>query len=116
MIFKKQYKEQFEYGVFKIRATNATHYVGPIYSTGQSILGLRIYSGANEVWKAKMELIDKQGNLKESTFEEVGEKFSQLMVFRDASVELGDFEYDQRAPTSQDENFVNSVLNELRDN
>ena len=116
LIFKKQYDEQYEYGVFKVRATNATHYFGPIYSTGQSILGLRIYSGANKVWKAEMELVDKQGNLNESTFEDFGEKFSQLIIFRDSSVELGNFEYQQLDPTSEDVDFANSVVNKLRNN
>ena len=114
MIVKKQFEEQYEYGIFYIRGSNATHYIGPIYSTGKSLLGLRIYPGSNEVWKAEMELIEKSGNLQVSTFEDIGEKFNQLMIFRDNSIELGNIEYKSINVTSIDEIFAKSIIDPLR--
>lgn len=114
LIFKKQYDEIYEYGVFYIKGSNATHYVGPIYSTGKSLFGLKIYPGANKVWKAEMELIEKSGNLQETTFEDIGEKFNQLIIFRDNSIELGDFEYERMNITNQDDIFVKSVVDKIK--
>jgi hypothetical protein len=114
LIVKKQYEEQYEYGIFYIRGSNATHYIGPIYSTGKSLLGLRIYPSSNEVWKAEMELIGKSGNLQVSTFEDIGEKFNQLMIFRDNSIELGNLEYESIDITSLDEIFAKSIIDPLR--
>lgn len=114
LIFKKQYDDQTEYGIFYIKASNATHYVGPFYSTGNSLLGLRIYSGAKAVWKAEMELIAKSGNLQESTFEYIGDTFHQLIIFRENSIELGSKEYQRIKLTDRDEKFANSVIEPLK--
>lgn len=114
LIFKKQYNDQYEYGIFYIKASNATHYFGPLYSTGSSLLGLKIYSGANSVWKAEMELIGKSGNLEESTFENINEKFDQLIIFRDNSIELGSNEYQRIKLTDRDKNFATSIIEPLK--
>lgn len=114
LIFKKQYSDQYEYAVFLVRGENATHYFGPVYNSGESLLGLRIYSDATDVWKVEMELVDKDGNLTESTFNDIGESFRDIIIFRDNSVELGDYIYERIETTQADKDFVVSVTKYLK--
>jgi len=114
VILKKQFNDQYEYGVFKARGVNATHYFGPIYSKGESFLGWRIYSGATDVWKVEMELADKKGNLAESTFGEIGETFRDMIIFRDKSVEIGKYTYDQINLSKEDEDLIEKATKGIK--
>ncbi len=109
MIFKKQYQEQYEYAVFRVRGTDATHYFGPFYNKGENLLGIRTFSDANEVWKLEMEISDKRGNLFETTFDEIGERFRNTLVIRDNSIEVGDYEYQKIVPTEEDLELIDKV-------
>src|SRR5680860_1003277 len=93
MIVKKQFLEEYEYAVFKVRGTDATHYFGPFYNKGESLLGIRTFSNANEVWNLEMEILDKEGNLIETTFNEIGDTYRNTLVIRDNSIEFGNYEY-----------------------
>jgi hypothetical protein len=106
LIVKKQFQDQFEYGVFKVRGDNATHYFGSLYNRGETLLGIRMYSGATDVWKVEMELVEKKSNLDESTFEDIGKKFRNLIVFRDNSVQIGEDIYEKINTTPTDEDFI----------
>jgi hypothetical protein len=94
--------------------TNASHYFGPFYSVGTSLFGLRVYSGATEVWKAKMELVEKTGNLPESTFDQIGERFDQIIIIKKHTIELGGIEYQLIDTTQENQSFVKSVVSSLR--
>lgn len=89
-----------------VRGENATHYFGPVYNSGESPFGLRIYSDAIDVWKVEMKLLDKDGNLAESTFNEIGESFRDTMIFRDNSIELGDYTHDRIETTQADKDLA----------
>ena len=114
LIFKKQYAGQYEYAIFFVRGEDATHYFGPLYNSGDNLLGLRIYSDATDVWKIEMELVAKDGNLSESTFDEIGESFRDIIIFRDNSIELGDYVYDQIEVIQADKDFVDSITKDLK--
>jgi hypothetical protein len=111
MIIKKQVKEKYEYGIFKITGENAVHYFGSIYNSGETLLGLRIYSNAIDVWKSKMELINKKGNLEYTTFHEIGETYKEMIIFKDNSVEIGKYKYNKVNLSQEDEQFINEVIN-----
>ncbi|MGW8122231.1 hypothetical protein ACV07N_06180 [Roseivirga echinicomitans] len=71
IIYSKNNDGTFELGLFKIRGENATHYFGPVYNVGTFPFGLRIYNSANQVWIAQMELMDKIGNVSQTTFDNI---------------------------------------------
>jgi len=106
IILKKQFEDQYEYGVYHVKGVNVTHYFGPLYHRGESLLGFRIYPNAKDVWDVEMELMDKGGNLTNSTFKEIGTSFRDLLIFRDNSVEIGNYTYNKTNKTSQDDQFI----------
>ncbi|MDL5514821.1 hypothetical protein QSE00_23630 [Arenibacter sp. M-2] len=109
IIVKKQYQEQYEYAVFYVRGTDATHYFGPFYNKGENLLGIRTFPDANEVWKLEMEITDKKGNLIETTFDDIGDSHRNTLVIKDNSIEFGDYEYEKLIPTEEDLELINKV-------
>ena len=109
MIVKKQFLEDYEYAVFKVRGSDATHYFGPFYNKGENLLGIRTFSDANEVWKLEMEIVEKDGNLMETTFDDIGDTYRNTLVMRDNSIELGNYEYEKIIPSQEDLELVNRV-------
>ena len=114
IIVKKQYQEQYEYAVFHARGTDATHYFGPFYNKGENLLGIRIFSDANEVWKLEMEIKDKKGNLLETTFDDIGDSYRNTLVIKDNSIEFGDYEYEKVEPTQEDFELINQIKADLK--
>lgn len=109
-ILLKQYQDQYEYGVYVIRGSSATHYLGPLYSTGESLFSFRIYRGSTAVWKVEMELVSKQGNLAVSTFEDIGYIFQDLMIIRDGSMVIGSRSYNEISITPRDTEFIRNAM------
>jgi hypothetical protein len=114
IILKKQYGDLYEYGVFKVSGEAAIHYFGSLYNSGVSPFGVRIYSNATEVWKVKMELLAKNGNLDKSSFDEIGNSYKDLIIFRDNSVKIGELDFDKTNKTIEDEVFIKSVIKTLK--
>jgi hypothetical protein len=90
LVFSKNTHGTLELALFKIRGENATHYFGPLYNTGTFPFGLRTYSDAMGVWKAEMELIDRIGNVSQTTFDDVGKKYEVNIIFYRDHIEIGD--------------------------
>ncbi|MCM4171604.1 hypothetical protein DHD32_08940 [Arenibacter sp. TNZ] len=114
IIVKKQYQEQFEYAVFQVRGTDATHYFGPFYNKGENLLGIRTFFDANEVWKLEMEITDKKGNLLETTFDDIGDSHRNTLVIKDNSIEFGDYEYKKLWPSEEDLELITKVKTESK--
>ena len=114
IIVKKQYQEQYEYAVFYVRGTDATHYFGPFYNKGENLLGIRTFPDANEVWKLEMKITDKKGNLLETNFDDIGDSYRNILVIKDNSIEFGDYEYEKLIPTEEDLEFINKVKSESK--
>jgi hypothetical protein len=114
IIVKKKYQEQYEYAVFYVRGTDATHYFGPFYNKGENLLGIRTFADANEVWKLEMEITDKKGNLSETTFDDIGDRHRNTLVIKDNSIEFGNYEYEKLIPTEEDLELINKVKSESK--
>ncbi|NKI28493.1 hypothetical protein HCG49_18240 [Arenibacter sp. 6A1] len=109
MVIKKQYQNQYEYAVFYVRGSDATHYFGPFYNKGENLLHIRAYTDANKVWKLEMEITDKKGNLSQSTFDDIGVTFRNTLIMRENSIEFGDYEYNKLEPTEEDIVFIKQI-------
>tara|TARA_R110001606_G_C15361513_1_gene648594 strand:+ start:821 stop:1360 length:540 start_codon:yes stop_codon:yes gene_type:complete len=122
MIIKKQYNSQYEYAVFNLKGTNATHYFGALYNKGENLLGVRIFTNANEVWKLEMKIKNKKGNLNESVFHEIGTTYRNTLIVRDNSIsllndystKLGGFEYKKIKLSNVDIEFLNQVKEKVK--
>ncbi|MEE4001832.1 hypothetical protein V1T75_15935 [Tenacibaculum sp. FZY0031] len=93
VIFSKNYKGKYDIGAFTTKSTNAHHYLGPIYNTGNSLFSLKWLSGAKDLWKVDFKLMDKISSLDNSTFDEIGSSFSCNLIEYENSIELCGQEY-----------------------
>ena len=85
-----------EMGFFKFYSEGATHYFGPFYNTGTFFpFGLRIYSNAESVWKLKLDLRNKFGNVYGSTFPEIGSELQTTLILYDSSMKFHGEIYDR---------------------
>jgi hypothetical protein len=88
VIFSKNYQGKYDLAGFTTKSTNARHYIGPIYRTGNSLFSLNWLSGAKEVWKVEFKLKDKISLLENSTFDEIGSGFTCNLIEYEKSIEL----------------------------
>ena len=93
VIFSKNYQGKYDIAGFTTKSTNARHYIGPIYNTGNSLFSLEWLSGAKEVWNVEFKLKDKISSVDNSTFDEIGSRFSCKLIEYDDVIELCGQEY-----------------------
>lgn len=113
IILRKQLGDLFEYGVFRIRGSEPTHYFGPVYNIGESLFGVRVYSDIIAIWNVEMKLIKKEGNLPQSTFDPVGEtyytSYNKLILIRENEIEIGDDKYMKMDLSEDDQIFLKAI-------
>ena len=110
IIYSKNYKGRYDVAGYTTKSTNARHYIGPIYNTGESLFNLKWLSDAKEVWKVEFTLIDKIATVDNSTFDEINSSFSCTLIEYDNSIELCGMVY-QKINMSKDE--INELSNQL---
>ena len=110
IVLQKGYDDLYDYAVFRARGENATHYFGSLDNLGDGLFSLRRYPEAEKVWNIELELIDKGGNLPESTFSEIGSRYRNSLIFQDESVILGSDYYEEIQVTEHEEMFIDLVV------
>lgn len=99
VIIKKQRKEEYEYAVFNLDKKDIT--------------GVNDYPNANQVYEIQMELLDKKSNLIKSTFGNIGERYKNILVFKNHSIEFGNLPYEKIVPSEKDLNFAKQIINNI---
>ncbi len=89
LIIMKRNQSAAEYGIYKIRGEEATHYIDGLYNLGESYFSIRYYSGAQKVYKTTLELTHKLGE----SFPKIGEKFNARIIVYISRIKIGDFDY-----------------------
>lgn len=93
VIYAKYYDGKYDIAGYLTKSTNARHYIGPIYNTGESLLSLNWLSGAKAVWKVQFTLQDQKGTVENSTFDEIGSGFNCILIEYENSIELCGIKY-----------------------
>jgi hypothetical protein len=111
IIFIKKYHEYYEMVLYYVTGTDAVHYFGPFYNVGETPLGIRVYPKAKEVWNADAELKDKEGNLSESTFPEIGKEYQMQIILYEKELSInGDvFKRDTISP-----DYIRAIRKEFK--
>jgi hypothetical protein len=107
MIYIKQYEEIVEYGIYKIKGLEATHYISGIYCIGTFPFGLRFYKNAEKVYDAELVLSEKDGD----SFPSVGESFKSTIIIYPDKVKIRKLVYEKLSPTeSEIVEFENMII------
>jgi len=107
MIYIKKYQELVEYGIYKVKGQEATHYISGIYCIGTFPFGLRSYKNAEKVYDAQLILSKKNGD----SFPSVGESFNSTIIIYPDKVKIGKFFYNKLTPTeSEMTEFENMII------
>jgi len=114
LIFSKTLNDRYEYAAFKVNGQAATHYFGPFYNSGESLLNIQKYNDAINVWAVNMELRLKNGNVDKSTFGDVGRKFKSILVSRANSISIGEDAYTLGNLSSEEREFIVQVYKNIK--
>lgn len=110
MVYVKKYQELVEYGIYKIKGQEATHYISGIYCIGTFPLGLRFYKNADKVYDAQLILSKKNGD----SFPSVGESFKSTIVIYPDKVKIGKYLYKKLSPTESEMAELEKMTNQLK--
>lgn len=88
VIYSKNYNGKIDIAGYTTKSTNAKHYFGSIYNTGESLFSLKWISDAKEVWKVSFKLKDKLGTVDKSTFGEINSSFRCNLIEYENSIKL----------------------------
>lgn len=112
MVYVKKFQEIVEYGIYKVKGVEATHYISGLYCVGNFPLGLRFYKNAENVFEAQLILTKKYGD----SFPSVGKSFnSNIIVFPD-KVKIGGINYHRLEVEEIDKKEIELMIVQLKSN
>lgn len=111
LIISRKFKEFFDIGLFEIKGSNMTHYVGSLYNTGESLFSLKIYPDVLEAYKIEARFINSIDNVSESSA--YNEKSIHYLLLRDKSIEFDEEYFEQSKIDKSRYDYINSLLTKL---
>jgi hypothetical protein len=110
LVIMKMDQSSAEYGIYKIRGEEATHYLGGLYNLGENYFSIRYYSGAQKVYNTTLELTHRVGD----SFPRVGEKFNARIIIYKSKIKIGNFDYMIRPLNEEEKSELIKIIVQIK--